>query len=250
MATTPLLLILHDYLSSKHAAKQKKVYDEIEDDGAEVIIAGFGRFGQIVGRFLFANGIKATVLDDDAEQIEFLRRFGFRIFYGDATRTDLLEKAGAAHAKVLVIAISEQAASLALVTHAKERFPHLRILARARNIGHWTALRLAGIDIVERETFEGSLLTGRRVLEVMGVRPYDARERADKFRRHNYRSLEALLPMWDDEQQRMAFAKASRDELEEQFERDRQAVRARALGGWHDEQPVVLDAEVSSDELS
>lgn len=243
MASTPILLIVHDHLTRLRAKQTEATFDTITDEGAEVLVAGFGRFGQIVGRFLFASGIKATVLDADPVQIEFLRRFGFRVFYGDATRIDLLEHAGLARAKVVVVAIAETEASVSLARRIRERYPDVTIVARARDVSHFAALRRAGADVVERETFEGSLLTGRRVLEHLGCPPFEARERADKFRRHNQRTLEALLPTWDDEQRRIQVARQAREELEEQFERDREAAHRERLRGWHAEPVPDRDAE-------
>src|SRR5262249_12827187 len=142
-------------------------------------------FGQIVGRLLFASGLKATVLDYDPDQITMLRRFGFRVFYGDATRLDLLHAAGAEQAKVVVNAIDDVASNLRLVDPVRQHFPHATIVARARNVAHYYELRNRGVTLIDRETFEAALTAGRRTLEVLGVHAYEARERADRFRRHN-----------------------------------------------------------------
>jgi glutathione-regulated potassium-efflux system ancillary protein KefC len=235
MALTPLLLLLHDRMAQRRTAQFKREADVIESEGTEVIIAGFGRFGQIVGRLLFASGIRATVLDHDPDQIEMLRRFGFRIFYGDATRVDLLQAAGAAKAKLLVNAIDSIEDSLALVDHVREHFPQLPILARARNVTHYFALRERGVSVVERETFESAVSMGRRALMALGVGAYEARERADRFRRHNISSLEALMPHLRDEARRLSMAKAAREELERQFERDQAALARIGGGGWQAE---------------
>ncbi|MBI2393292.1 MAG: glutathione-regulated potassium-efflux system protein KefC [Deltaproteobacteria bacterium] len=233
MACTPLLLLLHDRLMRR--AVPHRDADVIEHDGAPVIIAGFGRFGQIVGRLLFASGIRATVLDHDPDQIALLEKFGFRVFYGDATRTDLLHSAGIEHARLLVVAIDDQAASLRLITEVREHYPEVRIVARARNVGHYLALRQLGIDLIERETFESSLRAGRRALEVLGVHPYEAREAADRFRAHNVRSLEELLPFLADESRRLSMARAAREQLEAQFARDREA-RDREVASWTEDE--------------
>ena len=230
MALTPLLLVVHDKLIVRQQ-KQEREADAIEHDGAPVIIAGFGRFGQIVGRLLFASGIKATVLDHDPDQIELLKKFGFRIFFGDATRHDLLHAAGAEHAKLLVVAIDDVNAGLRVVAEAREHFPNLRIVARARNVAHYLDLRNLGVDAIERETFEASLRAGRRALEALGVHPYEARESADAFRAHNISSLEALRPVLSDEQRRLSVTRAARAQLEEQFARDR-AARDEAQAAW------------------
>ncbi|HEY6881119.1 MAG TPA: glutathione-regulated potassium-efflux system protein KefC, partial [Polyangiales bacterium] len=176
MALTPFLLIGFDRLAAHSADDQARTYDAIEDEGAQVIIAGFGRFGQIVGRLLLAVGIRATVLDHDPDQIQMLRKFGFRVFYGDATRLDLLEAAGIAKAKLLINAIDDQEESLELVDVVREKFPKLPILARARNVTHYFELSERGVEIIERETFEAALALGRKALEQLGKPPYEARE--------------------------------------------------------------------------
>lgn len=236
MALTPLLLILHDRVLERVARADEREDDVIENEQARVIIAGFGRFGQIVGRMLFASGVQATVLDHDPDQIEALRRFDFRVYYGDATRLDLLEAAGAARAELLVLAIDDPETSLRLVDAVKEHFPNLTIVARARNVSHWQALRSRDIAVVERETFESAVLIGRRALEALGVHRYEARERADAFRRHNVRTLEELLPLWEDEAERLSRVRSAREQLERQMELERAelaAHAAHAAAGWH-----------------
>lgn len=231
MAMTPLLMVLHErFMQPPQPAKPD---EDVEDEGSPVIIAGFGRVGQIIGRFLFASGIKATVLDHDPDQIELLKRFGFKIFYGDATRLDLLHAAGAHHARVLVVAIDDVESSVSLVEKVRHHFPKLRIIARARNVGHYTRLRKLGVELVERETFESSVKLGREALVALGCPPFEARERADRFRRNNVGMLESLLPIWEDEAQRRQLAIQSRKELEEQFELERQALTSRGINGWH-----------------
>jgi glutathione-regulated potassium-efflux system ancillary protein KefC len=230
MALTPIELVLCDRFAAR-ADETAREPDAIENEGAPVIIAGFGRFGQIVGRLLFASRIRATVLEYDADQIELLRKFGFRVFYGDATRLDLLHAAGADQAKLLVVAVDDTASSLKLVDMAREHFPNLAIVARARNVSHWVELRTRGVEDIERETFESALRTGRRALERLGVGPYEARERADRFRQQNVQSLEDLLPHFGDETRRLSSAKAGRQQLQEQFARDKAALD-RATGAW------------------
>lgn len=239
MALTPLLLILNEKLGK--TAREERPDDEIDHHHAPVIIAGFGRFGQIVGRLLFASGTKATVLDHDPETIDSLRKFGFKIFYGDATRLDLLQAAGAAQAKLLVIALDDMNASVKLAELAREHFPHLRIVARARNVTHYIKLKALKIRHVERETFESALRLGRRSLEHLGVAPYEARERADRFRMHNIESLEELLPVFGDESRRLSVAKQGRAQLEAQFAQDIESLEGHG-GDWH------LDESDSDDE--
>jgi glutathione-regulated potassium-efflux system ancillary protein KefC len=230
MALTPLALLLRDRIALR-AGRASRPADSIEPEGAPVIIAGFGRFGQIIGRLMFASGVRATVLDHDADQIETLRKFGFRVFYGDATRLDLLRAAGAEQAHLLVVAIDQPESSVKLVELARQHFPNLRIVARARNVSHWVELRNRGVEDIERETFESALRSGRRALEHLGVGPYEARERADRFRRHNIEALNEMLPNFGDETRRLSAAKAGRAQLQQQFEDDRAALD-RSMGSW------------------
>jgi len=137
------------------------------------------------------------------------------------------------HAKLLVVAIDDVPASLRLVDIAREHFPRLEILARARNVGHYFELRSRGVKYIERETFESSLRAGRLALEILGDEPYEAREAADIFRAHNIQTLEALLPHLTDESRRMSMSRAARDQLDQQFARDR-ALRDQTSWRAHD----------------
>lgn len=234
MGCTPLLLVSYDRLIDTLAERQKREADTIDEEaGGAVLIAGFGRFGQIVGRLLFANGIRAVVLDHDPDQIEMLRKFGYKVFYGDATRLDLLIAADAGKAKLLINAIDDVEGSLALVDLVRANFPQLPIVARARNVRHYVELRARQVGLIERETFEAALRSGRHVLEALGVDPYRAREMADAFRRHNVATMEALIPHFRDENRMLSVAKAGRDELEELFSRDREKFEEKGRDGWN-----------------
>jgi glutathione-regulated potassium-efflux system ancillary protein KefC len=236
MALTPLLVIGADLLEKRAAKGTAHEADAIEADDAPVIIAGFGRFGQIVGRLLFASGLKATVLDYDPDQIAILRRYGFRIFYGDATRLDLLHAAGAEHVKVIVNAIDDVASNLRLVDIVREHFPRITIVARARNVAHYYELRNRGVELIDRELFEASLTAGRRTLEALGVHAYEARERADRFRRHNIALLEGIRAGVTTEADRAARLLAGRAELERQFQLDREEIERLEGGDWQAEE--------------
>ncbi|HSN20572.1 MAG TPA: glutathione-regulated potassium-efflux system protein KefC [Usitatibacter sp.] len=231
MATTPLLLVAYDRFAGRRSRAEREA--DAVAPGGPVIIAGFGRFGQIVGRLLFASGVRAVVLDHDPDEVDSLRKFGYRVYYGDATRLDLLEAAGARGARLLVNAIDDVEASLALVDRVRENFPGLPILSRARNVSHYFELKLRGVEVAERETFESALRVGRAALERLGMEPYRAREMADAFRRHNIASVDATLPFYQDEARRMSMAKAGREELERQFARDRERFEREHGGkGW------------------
>ena len=239
MALTPFLILLRDKAAARSAEAQRED-DVIEIEGESVIIAGFGRVGQIIGRLLYASGLRATVLAHDPDQIELLRRFGFRVFYGDATRADLLEAAGAGKAKLLINAIDDIEDSLELADIVRERFPNLRMIARARNVTHYLELRERGVEVIERETFEAALSLGRRALEQLGRPPFEAQELSNRFKRHNIRTLALMSANYADEAERVSFAKAAREELEEQFERDRASLRS-SVGeskGWQLEHEV------------
>ena len=232
MAATPLLLLAHDAWLGRQARNEREA-DTIDDDSAPVIVAGAGRYGQIVARLLSAHGVRVTVLDHDPDQIELLGKFGYKVFYGDATRLDLLQAAGAEKARLLVVAIDDVEDSLHLVDEVRATFPSLRIVARARNVRHWLELANRGVMLSERETFESALRSGRQALEVLGMAPYEARELAERFRRANLATLQAMRPAFGDEAKTVAIARSGREELEENLRRDREANRERDQAGWH-----------------
>lgn len=229
MALTPLLLVLADkFVAPRLGRRSGPQLDEIaEPQSAPVIIAGFGRYGQIVGRLLFASGLDATVLDHDAEQVETVRRFGWPVFYGDATRLDLLRTAGADRARVIVVAIDDIAQSLKLAELARQHFPQAILVARARNVTHYYGLRDLGVDLIERETFDSALMSGRSVLEAMGVHPHAARTAALRFRQHSVQLLEEMAPHFKDQGKLISIAKRGRQQLEEQWAREREERRKR-----------------------
>ena len=236
MATTPLLLLLHDWWIAhiECASGERTKADEIDAKEARVIIAGFGRFGQIIGRLLFANGINAVVLDHDPDQIEMLRKFGYKVFYGDAARIDLLHAAGAAQATLIVNAIDDIEDNLLLTDIVKENFPKLKMIARARNVTHFIELRARGVEIIERESFEAALKAGRHTLELLGFEPFRARDMANIFRRHNISAMESLIPVFKDEASRVSAVKIGRDELDALFARDREQFESEhSSKGWH-----------------
>ncbi|HEY0844241.1 MAG TPA: glutathione-regulated potassium-efflux system protein KefC [Noviherbaspirillum sp.] len=225
MALTPLAIAAGNVLGRMlHPARQRET-DVIAPDGARVIIAGFGRVGQIVGRMLYASGIKATVLDNDPDLIDTVRRFGFKVFYGDATRLDLLRAAEADKAVLLVNAIDDVGSNLRLTELVKSHFPTLKIIARARDVPHVFELRSRGVHLVERETFESALLIGERALEQIGMDAHTARLARDKFREHNFATLEAMFPHFRDEVKTISIAQTARDALARSFEQDGIRVR-------------------------
>ena len=223
MLVSPLLLVAIDrLLLPRYAHCGVPPMDEIsEQQDAPILIAGFGRYGQIVSRVLLAQGQPCTVLDHDAEMIEAARKFGYRVFYGDATRLDLLRTAGAAHAKVLVVAVDDVAQSLEIVDLAREHFPKLENVARARDVTHWNQLRDRNVMLVQRELFESSLLSARSVLELMGHTSDAAQQTTQRFRQHNLELFEQLHPHYKDSAKLISVVKQGRQQLEEQMTRER-----------------------------
>jgi glutathione-regulated potassium-efflux system ancillary protein KefC len=222
MGLTPLAALAGQWLARLLHPQPVKVADVIEpDESARVIIAGFGRVGQIAGRILAASDIPVTVLDNDPDLIEVLRRYGLRVFYGDATRLDLLHAAGAGQARLLINAIDDMDTSLALTDLVRQHFPHLHVIARARNLTHLFELRARGVATVERETFETALLIGQHALEALGIERSTAVRARHKFREHNLATLDVIAPHYRDEAARISIEQAARDELARSFEQDR-----------------------------
>ncbi len=233
MLVSPLLLVALDrWLLPRYAHCGVTPMQEIsEQQSASVLIAGFGRYGQIVARVLLAQGQPCTVLDHDAEMIEAARQFGYRVFYGDATRLDLLRTAGAGSARILVIAVDDVDQSLEIVDLVHEHFPALQIVARARDVTHWNKLRDRGITRVQREMFESSLMSARSVLELLGRSADDAEKTAQIFRQHNLELFELLHPHYQDRAKLISVVKQGRRQLEEQMARERDAQRVGNTGG-------------------
>ena len=226
MLISPLLLVLVDrallrrYAQLKTAAPPAQEISEPQE--APVIIAGFGRYGQIVARVMLTQGIPTTVLDHSVEILEIARAFGYRVFYGDATRLDLLRIAGAEHARVLVVAVDDPEQSLKIVTLARKHFPQLQLVARARDLTHWNALRDLGVTLVQRELFESSLESARTVLELMGQSPTRAQEMTRRFREHNIALADRMYPHHKDRAKMVAVAREGRAQLAEQMAKERQ----------------------------
>ena len=234
MLLTPLMLVAADRWWIPFLAGGKTEIEELKEPQHEpVIIAGFGRYGQIVGRMLFANGVRPTVLDHDAEQIEAMRRFGWRVYYGDATRLDLMRTAGADKARVIVVAIDDIEQSVDCVKMIRANFANATIVARARNVQHYYELHDLGVTLIERETLDSALMSARSTLEQLGWQPHQARNLALRFRRHNVAQLAAIAPHRQDEARLIAAAKQGRQQLEELFAIERQqAAERQSRAGW------------------
>ena len=196
MLITPLLFILFDQLSRRLIETGEATpHDEVTEQGT-VIIAGIGRFGQIVNRLVQSSGFKTVVLDHDMPTIQLMRQFGFKGFFGDPTRPELLHAAGLHKARVLVVALDDPAATNRLVTYARQERPDLHIIARARDRVHVFQLVKAGANDVVREMFDSSLRAGRYVLENMGLSEYEASQAETVFYHHDRDALRELADLW------------------------------------------------------
>ena len=234
MLLSPLLLVLLDkFVLPRYSRNHGPQLEEIsEQQDAKVLICGFGRYGQIVGRMLMSQGLRVTVLDHDADTVEGLRQFGFRVFYGDATRLDLLRTAGAGTAKAIVVAVDDIEQSLEIVDLVKENFPQARIIARARNVTHLFQLRDRGVTHVEREVFESSLRSARATLEALGWPAHEARESTMRFRQRNIKLSDEIYPHYKDRAKLIAANKAGRQQFEEQMAREREERQRRSGRDW------------------
>jgi glutathione-regulated potassium-efflux system ancillary protein KefC len=201
MILTPLLIIFYDrQVRPRFIDCVSPEEDEEIDAGASpVIVAGYGRFGQIVSRLLNADGIETTLLDHDSSQIELTGRFGYKVFYGDASRMQLLTAAGAEEAKLLVIAIDDRDKAEQMAVAAKQFFPNLRILARAYDRSHAYGLMDAGADVITRETFGSALIMGEEALKLLGYDDARAYRLMRTFKRHDEEGLKKLYEVWGDD---------------------------------------------------
>jgi monovalent cation:proton antiporter-2 (CPA2) family protein len=220
MMVGPLLLGLHDRVRAALVSTDSGPYDSIDERDNRVIIAGFGRVGQIVSRVLRARRITFTALDSSQTHVDFVRRFGNRIYYGDASRLDLLRAAGAESADIFVLAIDDVETSVRTAELVHANFPRLKILARARNRQHAFALMDHGVDYIIRETYGSSLELAEAVLTRLGDTPAVARASVKKFRQHDEKTLLEQYAIKEDEVKFMAAARESAQQLEKLFETD------------------------------
>lgn len=224
MAATPLLMMLAQSLSQRlGATAARETPTPMDNESPHALIAGFGRFGQVVGRLLIANGFRTSILDHSAEQVDLMRGFGHKTNYGDATRTDLLRAAGAEEAQVLVIAIDDPDKALELAETARRNFPHLKVLARAYDRPHAFELMRRHVDGFERETFESALRLGAKALKHLGYGAHRAERAAGLFRRHDERGLKEMAKDYQDGQMDDAYrsrVRARQALVEEALRRD------------------------------
>ncbi len=234
MALTPLLMIVNEKLIQPRFGtleKSAREADTIEEE-SPVLIAGFGSFGSTVGRLLKANGVQTTVLDMDSDRVDLLRRLGLKVYYGDASRYDLLETAGAAHAKLLVLALDSPEKTLELVHTARKHFPHLKILARAFDWSDAHGLLAAGVTHVYRQSLDTSLRMGTDALQALGFRAYQSQRAAQKFLRHDEAALHELTEQRGDRAEYINAARQRIEELEQLLLADLEDLGEERDLGW------------------
>ncbi|AUW05819.1 monovalent cation:proton antiporter-2 (CPA2) family protein [Vibrio campbellii] len=240
MFLTPGLFILFDkvILPRFESESNDRESDTIEEQGT-VIIAGIGRFGQIVNRLLVSNGVETVVLDHQASQIDNMRQIGTRAYFGDATRPDMLHTAGIEHASALVVAIDNQEASVGLVKHVKHSYPNVTIIARAFDRGHGYLLRQAGADIIESETYHSALEIGGHAMKAIGIHPFYTEQQKSTYRRVECRKSDMLYEAWADDSEGERYDNNFRqlfihleERMAEEMQKDRHDKLSRSERGW------------------
>lgn len=221
MVATPILFTGAQALMSRLKSQPRPVYDTIDTSPTPVIICGFGRFGQIIGRVLRMHGIEFTALERDPGQVEVVRRFGTKVYFGDPTRADMLRAAGAEQARLLIVALDDPPGVLRTVEVVKRNFPRLVILARARNRWYAHLLMDREVDGLVRETFYSSLQLARQALISLGIEEAAAERAITLFRDHDEKSLLETHAIYRDEQQLIQSQQQAADELASLFESDR-----------------------------
>ncbi|MCE2482135.1 MAG: monovalent cation:proton antiporter-2 (CPA2) family protein [Alphaproteobacteria bacterium] len=227
MAATPLAFKAGDWLNARLEREEEPEYERHIEEENQVIIAGFGRVGQIVGRILRLRRIGFTALETSVEQVDFVRRFGNRIYYGDASRVKLLRAAKADKAVLFVLAIEDVERSLAAARAVRKHFPNLTVFARARNRQHAHALMDLGIDRIVRDTFHSSLEIAHGVLMELGLGEFDSRHTVDTFREHDTARLMQQHEIAHDTDRMVEEARHWTRELEEMFAEDERRAAAR-----------------------
>jgi len=234
MALTPLVMLINERVVRPRLGTREKVErqtDAIEGEHA-VIIAGYGRVGTVVGRLLRASGIEATVLDLDSDHVEMLRRLDHKVFYGDASRIELLRAAGADSARVLVVAVDEPERILEIVEGVQKHFPHLQILARATGRTHAYELLDAGVDRVYRESLDTSIRVGVDTMRFLGMPAYEAHRRGQIFRVHDERALRELGSLRSDRATYMRSVRLQTETLEQLLQTDSEDIHLDRDAAW------------------
>lgn len=221
MLMTPILLFVFDrYSRSRERGKGKRAYDQLDAETPQVIIAGFGRFGQIIGRNLSIRRIPFIAMDSDPDQVELVKRYGNKVYYGDLSRLEMLRAAGASQARLLIIALADVDTSLRLARLVRASFPELKIYARARNREHAQRLLQLGCEIVVRETYASSLELTRETLLASGLTESAAANTVRVFRQHDEKLLRDAVEHVDNLDKRIEMTRISQQELAELFASD------------------------------
>jgi len=227
MIVSPLLMSLNtNVLEPRLAKPEQREFDRVESQDSRVIVAGFGRMGQIVGRVLRMRRITFTALEKSVAQVDFVRRFGNKVYYGDASRLEVLQAAGAARAEVFVLTIDDIDASVRTAELVRRHFPNLKVMARARNRQHALRLMDIGVRYFIRETYLSSLDLAQHTLEALGLTRADAIESIRRFDVHDRKQLQAQREIRDDEQKLIQSAQQAARELEQLFESDTEPTQA------------------------
>ena len=211
MAMTPVLLIAYDTVVAPRFSAKSRGGETPQNEGASVLILGFGRVGQIAARLLATQDVSITIIDNDGDHIEFVKQFGHRVFYGNGADVDLLRVAGADTAQVIVVAIDDVEQSVEAAEEIKHHFPKARIVARARNRTHMFRLLTAKVDFAERETVRGALAMGRKTLELLGTTEARAQRVSDDFLALDFAMIEDSLAHMDDMPKLIEKSKAARE---------------------------------------
>ena len=240
MFLTPGLFILFDkvILPRYEQKSNDREEDTIEEKGT-VIIAGIGRFGQIVNRLLVSNDVNTVVLDHQANQVDLLRSINIKSYFGDATRHDLLHTAGIEEAAMLVVAIDNQDSSVELVKYVKHNYPKVKVLARAFDRGHSYRLREAGADFVESETYHSALEMGAEALRSLGHHPFFVEQQKSTYQRVESRKSEKLYQAWSEAEENPRYDNNYRqifihleEAMKEDMKKDRSDKHSRSERGW------------------
>lgn len=234
MVATPFLVLTVAWVLQKKAQNTGSLrpHDTIEERKS-VILLGFGRFGQIIMRILSAQGYEITLVDHDPIHIETMKKYDVKVYYGDASRPDLLNAAGAAEADLLVIAISNAEKILAIAEHAKKHHPNLKILARALDRPHAQDLIELGVDGYERQSFHSAVAMGAKALHLMGIRKHRAQRLAQAFARYDQQMLEETVHIRKDEKAYMDYIKRNRDLINSTLHQDEQVLDKDDADKWN-----------------
>jgi len=238
MILTPGLFILYAQIVRRLPHSEDQPEEDIIDEPGSVIIAGHGRFGQIVNRLLLSVGHRPVVVDHKASLVDVMRRFGFRGYFGDASRPDILHAAGLSDATALVVAIDDPERTVEIVAHARRERPDLIIIARARDRANTYALMKAGADHIIRETFESALSAGTLALQAVGQHPYSAKKLARAFADHDRETVRLQAETWDpsvsvfQNPAHLALVRQRAAEIETLLQQERGSAHLRAARGW------------------